>query len=166
MPAADVVAVCHLVREKEGVSRALGQMQTQKNEHKPEEETAAAPVDAVSAQDEPTTELKLQKNGGTAREGVEATATIPDGLQAEKNNRHVVTCESQEDGNNAKREIPTDGSAGEDDIAAEKNPQKQGQPAVTFPFVAVSECHAVREWVRRGAYTLPAFNITSGRQQD
>lgn len=169
MPAADVVDVCHLcVREAEEASRVLGQMQGQRNEQRAEKATAAAPVDTVGAQDEPATELKLDENEGTAREGAEATAaTIPDGVQAETNDNdcHAMTGEGREDRYDANRETPG-GTAGEDNITAENIPQKQRQPALTFSFAAVSECRAVREWIRRGAYTLPAFNVTSGRQQD
>ncbi|CAM9183230.1 unnamed protein product, partial [Hapterophycus canaliculatus] len=43
---------------------------------------------------------------------------------------------------------------------------RKGNPPFTLSFAAVSECKAVRDWVRKGAYTLPAFDITSGQRRD
>lgn len=44
-----------------------------------------------------------------------------------------------------------------------RNPSHE-ESMLTVSFAAVCDCEAVRAWVRQGAYTLPSFDVTSGRQ--
>lgn len=55
------------------------------------------------------------------------------------------------------------GGVGEDGTAMER--PSQGEP-LTISFATACDCETVRAWVRRGAYTLPSFDVTSGRRRD
>lgn len=59
--------------------------------------------------------------------------------------------------------IGRDGVIGEYGTAVEKPPH--GEP-LTISFATVCDCEAVRAWVRKGAFTLPSFDVTSGRRRD
>lgn len=61
------------------------------------------------------------------------------------------------------RKISGDGVIGEDGTAVEK--PSHGKP-LTVSFATVCDCEAVRAWVRKGAFTLPSFDVTSGRRRD
>lgn len=54
---------------------------------------------------------------------------------------------------------------GQHDCAATKSQLGQEEPPFTVSFTTVYECEAVRAWLRKGAYTLPAFDVTSGQRQ-
>lgn len=72
-----------------------------------------------------------------------------------------------EDRDIVNRETTTDRDGGGGSFAAEKKRQlQQEQPALTVSFATVSECGAVRAWLRKGAYSLPAFDVTSGQRRD
>lgn len=60
------------------------------------------------------------------------------------------------------RKIDGDGE-GEDGTAVEK--PSDGEP-LTISFTTVCDCEVVRAWVRKGAFTLPSFDVTSGRRED
>ncbi|CAM9645345.1 unnamed protein product [Scytosiphon promiscuus] len=54
------------------------------------------------------------------------------------------------------------GGEGADD--GQDNRPREENPPFTVSFAAVLECKTVRDWVRKGAYTLPAFDVTSGQR--
>lgn len=43
-------------------------------------------------------------------------------------------------------------------------PLEEPEPLPTVSFIEACECETVRAWVRRGAYSLPPFEVTSGRR--
>ena len=55
------------------------------------------------------------------------------------------------------------GGVGEDGTAVER--PSHGEP-LTVSFATVCDCETVRAWVRKGAFTLPSFDVTSGRRRD
>lgn len=55
---------------------------------------------------------------------------------------------------------------GQHDFASAKSQYHQEEPPLTVSFATVSECETVRAWLRKGAYSLAAFDVTSGQRRD
>lgn len=53
---------------------------------------------------------------------------------------------------------------GQHDLAAAKCQSQREEPPLTVSFATVSECETVRAWLRKGAYSLAAFDVTSGQR--
>lgn len=60
-------------------------------------------------------------------------------------------------------EARSDAGAGGHGRAAARGNHLHEEKPLTVSFVDVCDCSAVRTWVRRGAFTLPSFEVTSGR---
>lgn len=149
---ADVSGLCELVVRKEDVSR--GQRKTKTPEIQATPATVGSEA-AAAGNGEPAVGLEADEIRSTRAEG-------------ELNGAHATGDENKDVRDTASRTATTDGSAGgRDGTTAEGHDQlmNQDQTALTVSFTTVSECNAVREWVRRGAYTLPAFDVTSGSRR-
>eukprot|EP00903_Cladosiphon_okamuranus_P008129 g7829.t1 len=163
MAPADVAAVCELVVRKEEEA-----IRNQGSKVSPTA-TAGCSEEAANGKSEPAAGLEPDRTRDPTGEGAEATAGTPQKLHNELDGAHAAGDQSEElrDDRNrvaaagsstgAREGIPT---VGQDQLV------NQDQTALTISFTAVSECKAVREWVRRGAYTLPPFDVTSGRRRD
>lgn len=152
MTPVEVSDICELFVRKDDVSRSRRKVQT------PEKQSATQATPRSEAA------LGLEPDGikGSTGEDVEATETAtPPRLQNELNSVHAT-------GDETKTATADSRGGGRDDNTAEGRDQlmNQDQSTLTVSFAAVSECKAVREWVSRGAYTLPAFDVTSGQRQD
>lgn len=153
----DASGICELVVRKEDASRSQRKMQISEKISTPA--TAAATGKGGG--------LEPDGIGGIPGEGVEATATTLQRLHNELNGVDATEDETKEILDAASRKAATD-AGGRDGTTEEGHGQlvDQAQPALTVSFTTVSECKAVREWVRRGAYTLPAFDVTSGQRRN
>lgn len=157
MTPADVSGVCELVVGKEEVSRSQREMQVPGKVSTPATDGSEA---VATGKGEPAVGLELDGMRGSTGEGVEVTATTT------SERLHNELSDAPATGNETKEDFDTANVRG--GLAAEEHDQlmNQGQAAPTVSFTAVSECKAVREWVRRGAYTLPTFDVTSGQRRD
>lgn len=170
MTPSDVAAVRELVARKE---EAASRNQRSKAHTLENVSTTAATAGcseaAATGKGEPAAVLKPDETRGLTGEGAEATATTPQTLHNELGGVHATGDETEELRDTENRTAAAGRSAGgRDSIPTEGHDQlvNQDQTALKVSFTAVSECKAVREWVRRGAYTLPAFDVTSGQRRD
>lgn len=141
MTPTEVSDACDFVAETEEKSRSLNQSQGQKLQR----DTTVAnviPKNAPSVEHEP-----VAVGETTGRD-----TDLPDA--------------EEEDGDIDIGRAAADGNGEEHAVHGQDNPLHQEGAPLTISFAAVSECEAVRDWVSKGAYTLPAFDITSGRRRD
>lgn len=165
MTPADVSGICELaLRKEEGASNSPRKTSI------PAKTSTPAPVGsqaATTGKDGPAAGFEPDGGVGSPGAGVEANETTPQGLHNEQDAAHAAGNEAAEVQDTANRTAASrNGAGGRNGLTAEEHDQlmTQDQPAVTISFTTVSECKAVREWIRRGAYTLPAFEITSGQR--
>lgn len=137
MTPADVSSVCELVAKKEQARRH----QDEKQEHGGKQDT--------------TTEAVVGSEEVTGAENEPAVARQITGMSAE------TTGATEGDGDVAPDRTATGYPGGGHGLAVQ-----QKEPPLTVSFDVVSECEVVRDWVRKGAYTLPTFGVLSGRVPD
>lgn len=166
MTPVDVSGVCETVTREECVSRS--QRKTPTPEKEPTPACTAGSEATATGEGEPAVGVEPDSTAGSTEEGREATSATPERLHNELDGVHAPVGETKEVRDTAYRTATADsGADGRDDNTAEGHDglMNQDQIALTVSFTAVSECKAVREWVRRGAYTLPAFDVTSGQRR-
>ncbi|CAN0495594.1 unnamed protein product, partial [Ectocarpus sp. 12 AP-2014] len=136
MTPADVSSVCQLVAKKEQARRH----QDEKQGHGAKQGTTAEMVvgleEATGAENEPSVARHIM---GTSAETTGATEGDCD--------------------------VGPDTTATGDPGAGCGIAVQRKEPPLTVSFDVVSECEIVRDWVRKGAYTLPTFGVLSGRGQ-
>lgn len=172
MTPADVSGVCDLFARKEDGRRAQREMQVPGKVATPA--TGGSEAAAATGTGEPPVGLLgPDQTTGITGDREEATATTtPERLHNELSDAPAAGTRNEYVCDTANRTATAVvGSADQrGGVAAEGHEQamNQGrdQAALTVSFAAVSECKVVREWIRRGAYTLPTFDVTSGQRRD
>lgn len=174
MSAADVLGVCELVSkaEKARLQQKMVTKQNQRLDIQPDVDGNAngRPVGEVESSghgnhmvikeaDDIIAEAGTQEE--TTKRDVQATGTTePLGSQDNKENLTVrVVRESKDLGSKGEG---AEGSANRGGITTE---QPLKEEPITISFAAVCDCEAVRTWLRNGAYALPSFWVTSGKER-
>lgn len=163
MTPAEVAGVCELVAWKEGVDQG-GQRKVQTPET---ESTTVGSEASATGKDEPA--VGLEPDGiisGSRGESEEDDATPPQRSYNELDGAHATGDEFRDAANRGATVDRVAGGRGGSTAEGHDRLKIQDQHALTVSFTTVSECEAVRAWVRRGAYTLPAFDVTSGQRRD
>lgn len=137
MTPADVSSVCELVAKKEQARRHQDEKQGHGVKQDTTTEVVVGPEEANGAENEPAVARQIM---GTSAETTGATEGDCD--------------------------VAPDTTATGDPGGGRGIAVQQKEPPLTVSFDVVSECEVVRDWVRKGAYTLPTFSVLSGRGQD
>ncbi|CAB1097942.1 unnamed protein product [Ectocarpus sp. CCAP 1310/34] len=136
MTPADVSSVCELVAKKEQARRHQDEKQGHGVKQDTTAEVVVGPEEAIGAENEPSVARQIM---GTSTETTGATEGECD--------------------------VAPDTTATGDPGGGRGIAVQQREPPLTVSFDVVSECEVVRDWVRKGAYTLPTFGVLSGREQ-
>ncbi|CAM9267910.1 unnamed protein product [Ectocarpus sp. 4 AP-2014] len=136
MTPADVSSVCELVAKKEQARRHQDEKQGHGVKQDTTAEVVVGPQEATGAENEPSVATQIM---GTSAETIGATEGDCD--------------------------VAPDTTATGDPGGGRGIAVQQKEPPLTVSFDVVSECEVVRDWVRKGAYTLPTFGVLSGRGQ-